>query len=101
MSGWLGMFTHIVTFKWRDSGAADAAIAAALSELASRLDGVHSYLCGPDAGFSPNAYDFAVVGSFADRDSFVAYRDHPDHQRILTEMILPNVESRTVVQIEG
>lgn len=95
------MFTHIVTFKWRDSSVDGSAIAAALNDLASRLDGVSGYLCGPDAGFTANAYDFAVVGSFADRESFTAYRDHPDHQRILAEMILPNVESRTVVQIEG
>lgn len=94
------MFTHIVTFKWRDSSVDGSAIAAALDELVSRLDGVRNYLCGPDAGFTPGAYDFAVVGSFQDRDSFVGYRDHPDHQRILTEMILPNAESRTVVQFE-
>ena len=94
------MFTHIVTFKWRDSHVDGSAIAAALNDVASRLDGVHRYLCGPDAGFTPAAYDFAVVGSFVDRQSFVAYRDHPDHQRILSEMILPNVQSRTVVQIE-
>lgn len=93
-------FTHIVTFRWSDNSVEGSVIAAALGELASRLDGVHRYLCGPDAGFTPAAYDFAVVGSFADRDSFVAYRDHPDHQRILAELILPNVESRTVVQIE-
>lgn len=94
------MFTHIVTFKWRDSSVDGSAVAAALNDVASRLHGVHRYLCGPDAGFTPGAYDFAVVGSFKDRDSFVAYRDHPDHQRVLTEMILPNVQSRTVVQIE-
>ena len=94
------MFTHIVTFKWRESGADAAAIAAALNDLALRLDGVSSYRCGPDAGFSPGAYDFAVMGTFTDRDAFVAYRDHPDHQRILAELIRPNVESRTVVQIE-
>lgn len=94
------MFTHIVTFKWRDSSVDGAAIAASLDELVSRLDGIHSYVCGPDAGFTPGAHDFAVVGSFRDRDSFVGYRDHPDHQRILAEMILPNAESRTVVQFE-
>lgn len=94
------MFTHIVTFKWHDSSVDGSVIAAALNDVVSRLDGVHRYLCGPDAGFSPGAYDFAVVGSFADRESFVSYRDHADHQRILSEMILPNVESRTVVQIE-
>jgi hypothetical protein len=41
-----------------------------------------------------------VVGTFNDRESFVVYRDHPDHQRIIAEMIGPNVASRTVVQLE-
>ena len=92
-------FTHIVTFKWRDGDVADAEIADALRALASGLDGVRSYLCGPDAGVTPGAYDFAVVGAFDDAASFTAYRDHPEHRRILTEMILPNVDTRTVVQI--
>ena len=95
------VFTHIVTFKWRHGSVDDAAIAHALTDVVSRAEGVHSYLCGADVGFTPGAYDFAVVGSFDSRESFTAYRDHPDHQRILTEMILPNLESRTVVQLEG
>jgi len=41
-----------------------------------------------------------VVGAFDDRASFIAYRDHPEHQRILAEMIVPNLQSRTVVQLE-
>jgi hypothetical protein len=93
-------FIHIVTFKWRDAGADSAAIADALRDLAARLDGVQSYLCGPDAGHAPGAYDFAVVGTFDDAEFFAAYRDHPEHQRILQEMILPNVEARTVVQLK-
>lgn len=93
-------FTHIVTFKWRHGDVAAAEIADALRTLASGLEGVRSYLCGPDAGVTPDAYDFAVVGAFDDAASFMAYRDHPEHRRILTEMILPNVETRTVVQIE-
>ncbi len=92
-------FVHIVTFKWRDENTDSAAIADALRDLATRLDGVQSYLCGPDAGHTPGAYDFAVVGTFDDANLFAAYRDHPEHQRILREMILPNVESRTVVQL--
>lgn len=96
-------FTHIVTFKWRDGGldggADPAAIADALRALVADLAGVQSYLCGPDAGGAPGAYDFAVVGSFDDEECFAAYRDHPEHQRILREMIRPHVESRTVVQL--
>jgi hypothetical protein len=93
-------FTHVVTFKWHESDVAGTAIADALRTLVCGLDGVRDYLCGPDAGLTPGAYDFAVVGTFEDRDSFTAYRDHPEHQRILDEMIRPNLESRTVVQLE-
>lgn len=94
------VFTHVVTFKWRSDSVAEAPLAAALQDLASRLGGVRSYLCGPDAGLTADTYDFAVVASFDDRDAFIAYRDHPEHQRILAEMILPNLESRTAVQLE-
>ncbi len=93
-------FTHVVTFKWGDDDVDPAGIAAALGGLANRLPGVLRYHCGADAGFSPGAYDFAVVGTFEDRDAFVGYRDHPDHQRILAELIVPHLESRTVVQLE-
>jgi hypothetical protein len=94
------VFTHVVTFKWCDNDVAPAEIAGALRSLVAELDGVQNYLCGPDAGLTPAAYDFAVVGTFDDRDCFTTYRDHPEHQRILTEMILPHLDSRTVVQLE-
>ena len=93
-------FTHVVTFKWNDENFDDSGIAEALRDLVARFDGVRSYLCGPDSGFTAGAYDFSVVGTFDDRESFVAYRDHPDHQRIIAEMISPNLSSRTVVQLE-
>lgn len=95
-------FTHVVTFQWRNGEDVDgAAIAEALRGLAVALPGVRSYVCGPDAGVTPGAYDFAVVGTFEDRDTFTAYRDHPDHQRIIAEMIAPYLQNRTVVQLEG
>jgi len=93
-------FTHVVTFKWRDGDFNDRGIADALRGLVARVDGVRSYLCGSDVGLTPGANDFAVVGTFDDRASFIAYRDHPEHQRILAEMIAPNLQSRTVVQLE-
>ncbi|MGE0214464.1 Dabb family protein [Mycolicibacterium sp.] len=93
-------FTHIVTFKWTDPSYADQPLADALQSFVTTIDGVISYLCGPDAGVSPNTYDFAVVGTFSDRDAFLAYRDHPEHQRILNEMIVPHLETRTTVQLQ-
>lgn len=95
-------FTHIVMFKWQ-GGKADfdaAGLADALRNLVARFDGVQSYRCGPDVGLSPNAHDFGIVGTFDSREDFMTYRDHPDHKKIIEEMILPSVESRVVVQLE-
>lgn len=93
-------FVHVVTFKWSDEGFSGEPIAAALRNLVGGLEGVQSYLCGCDIGMSPGTSDFAVVGIFDSRDHFLAYRDHPEHQRILKEMISPNLAERTFVQIE-
>ena len=93
-------FTHIVTFKWREPDFDATAVAEALRAVVGGVEGVRSYLCGPDAGVTAGTYDFAVVGTFDDREAFLSYRDHPEHQRILTERIVPHLEDRTVVQIE-
>ena len=93
-------FTHIVTFKWRDGDVTDQPIAEALNTLVPALDGVQNYICGADIGLTPATYDFAVVGIFDSREHFLDYRDHPEHQRILKDMIVPHLEARSVVQLE-
>lgn len=91
-------FTHIVTFTWRGDGFDDTAIAQALTTLTAGVDGVLDYRCGHDAGVTPGNADFAIVGVFRDHDAFTAYRNHPEHLRILNEMIAPNTHVRTAVQ---
>lgn len=91
-------FTHIVTFTWRDEDFDDTAIAGALSALASGMDEVLDYRCGHDAGLNPGNADFAIIGVFRDHDAFSAYRNHPEHMRILNDMIVPNAQTRTAVQ---
>jgi heme-degrading monooxygenase HmoA len=92
-------FVHIVTFKWND-GVSGEPVAAALRELIPGLQGVQSYRCGTDLGLAPGSHDFGVVGVFDSRDHFVAYRDHPEHQRILKELVVPNLADKTTVQLE-
>ena len=91
-------FTHIVTFKWREDDFDDTEIARALTAVATGMDGVLSYRCGHDAGVTPGNYDFGIVGVYADHDAFTAYRNHPEHMRILNDLIAPNVHARTAVQ---
>lgn len=96
-------FVHVANFAWKDhTTPADVErITTALTALATELSGVDSYRCGADVSRTPDSYDYAVVGVFVDRDHFVAYRDHPEHQRILKELILPHLDNRVVVQLEG
>lgn len=93
-------FTHIVTFKWNNDTVDGHGIADALKAVVATVDGVQSYTVGPDIGLSPGTFDFGLVGVFDDRDTWAAYRDNPEHQRIIKEMILPHVETRTSVQLE-
>jgi hypothetical protein len=93
-------FTHVVTFKWSDDSFDAQPVAEALRAVVATVSGVRKYTCGSDIGFSPGTFDFVVVGEFDDRESFVSYRDHPEHQRIIKEMITPHLDTRTVVQLE-
>ena len=92
-------FTHIVTFSWKTEHADETALTTALLALVRTLPGVDLYLCGPDAGVKTGNWDFGVVGRFATQDAFVHYRDHPEHQRILRELIAPHLAYKSVVQI--
>jgi hypothetical protein len=93
-------FVHIVTFKWRTADHPAGPVAEALLTLTRGLDGVLDYRCGADVGRTPASYDFGVAGVFESREAFVAYRDHPEHQRILAELITPHLQDRTVVQLD-
>ena len=95
-------FTHLASFRWKDQTTpADVEkVTAALTELTTTL-GIEDYRCGADVSRTPDSYDYAVVGVFASRDDFLAYRDHPEHQRILKELIGPNLANRIMVQLQS
>ena len=96
-------FIHLASFRWNErTTAADVErVTDALTRMASAQPGVQSYRCGPDISRTPDSYDYAVVGVFGSREDFEAYRDHPEHQRILKDLIGPNLASRIVVQLGG
>jgi hypothetical protein len=96
-------FMHVAQFVWKEGVDADSVAAdvrAALEGYVAQVDGVESYWCGPDAGFTPGTADFVVVGRFESRDAFVAYRDDPRHQAISADSIAPHLASRSTVQLE-
>lgn len=94
------MFRHVVMFEWVegvDTADIDAA-AAALDALVATMPEVVSYVHGPDVGISEGNFDYAIVGDYASVEDYETYRDHPEHQRIVAELIKPNVARRAAVQ---
>jgi len=76
------------------------AIAAALDALVAAVPEVVSYVHGPDLGVSEGNFDYVIVGDYASVEDYAVYRDHPEHQRIIAEMIKPFVAKRAAVQYQ-
>jgi hypothetical protein len=95
-------FRHVVMFTWISGATQEqkAAVAERLSELPGVIPEIQTYKIGGDVGINEGNYDFAVVADFADRESYLVYRDHPYHREIIAETISPIVADRAAVQYE-
>jgi Stress responsive A/B Barrel Domain len=76
------------------------AIEDALSTLPARLPQLRAYAIGRDLGINAGNASFAVVAEFANIDDYVAYRDDPEHRRIIAELISPILAARTGAQYD-
>jgi hypothetical protein len=96
------MIRHVTLFRWNESATPqlEQQIAAELAELRPRLAGNHSLYAGPDIGLIDGNYDFAVVADFDDADTYLGYRNHPEHQDIIKRLSAPITKERVSVQLE-
>lgn len=94
------MFHHIVLFTWNDSVPQGHAVAAQkeLQAYACTLDGLVSYHCGPNAGLTAGAADFAVSAVFESESAWHEYDTADEHNRIRREVFGPYVAERKVIQ---
>ena len=96
------MIRHVVLFGWAEGTTPEQLekLTARLAELPRLIPQIETYAYGPDAGINEGNHDFAIVADFADRESFLAYRDHPDHLALIAECIAPIRDRRAAVQYE-
>ena len=89
-------------FRWTPNWTDDQRVAVenALGELPGVVPTIRSYHFGSDIGVNEGNFDFVVVADFDDVEGFLVYRDHPQHQRVIAELIAPFIETRTAVQYE-
>ena len=93
---------HVVTLTFRDDTTAEQVdeIVAALRALPDAIPELRSYVVGPDVGRSEGNASLAIVADFDSWAGYEAYRDHPDHVAVATELIIPILAGRGAVQHE-
>lgn len=97
------MVRHValLTFQPNTPRADLDAVADALRTLPGRIPDLRGYSVGVDlglAGADGGNADLSIVADVDDVAGYEAYRDHPEHQRIIAEMIRPILASRVAVQ---
>jgi hypothetical protein len=92
---------HVAIFTWHEGTTRDdiARVESALSAMPSAVPALREYHFGPDLGLRPGTADFAVVAVLP-RSELAGYLDHPEHQRVVREVISPLIATRTAVQLE-
>jgi hypothetical protein len=95
---------HAVLFRFVDDVEDDrvAALSAGLDTMPAATGAVtpDRYRHGRALGLSPGSWDYAVVAEFDSPDAYATYRDHPEHQALIRDLIRPIVAERSVVQFE-
>jgi hypothetical protein len=93
---------HVVTLTFRDDVTDDqlAEIVGALRALPDAIPELRSYVVGTDVGRSDGNATLAIVADFDSWSGYEAYRDHPQHVAVGTDLILPVLTGRGAVQHE-
>jgi Stress responsive A/B Barrel Domain len=93
-------FHHVVLVSWTED-ATEAQISKVIEELAKlpgRIPQILHYQLGRDAKINEGNYDLAILAEFADVEAYKIYRDHPDHQTVIKNLIGPIRAARASVQ---
>ena len=96
------MIRHVVLLRWVDgtTEAQHQAVLDALHELPGRIPEIVRYRIGSDAGLAEGNAHVSVIADFATADDWRTYSTHPDHVRVITELIRPQLEQRSATQYE-
>jgi hypothetical protein len=94
------MLHHVVTFDLKPEAPADIVerISADLHALAATLPEVRSLAIGSDLALREGNAGFGLAMTFDDVGAFTVYADHPEHVRVIKELIGPNITGRHPVQ---
>ncbi len=94
------MVTHIVIFFWKPGvtpGQIDS-FGQAMSRMAAEIGDLAVIRHGQDLAYRDGNGDYALLGSFRDKEAWSAYQAHPAHQAFVRDFVTPIMASRTAIQ---
>ena len=96
------MVEHIVLFKTRADATQEERerLVAGLLSLKGKIDGIEDATCGYNFSDRSQGYDVGFVVRFRDRASLEAYGPHPEHQKVVTQLVRPTTEGVIVVDYD-
>lgn len=85
------MVEHIVLFKWKDTATPKQieAVMEGLNGLKDKIPGIVDLSCGKNFTDRGQGFEYGLVVRFRDRDALEAYQPHPEHQKIVQNLIQP------------
>lgn len=96
------MIRHVVLLRWVDgtTESQHRAVLDALHELPGLIPEIVRYRIGSDAGLADGNAHVTVIADFANADDWRTYATHPEHQRVIAELVRPQLDQRTAIQYE-
>ena len=96
------MFRHVVMLRFADDTTDEQkeALRAGLRRMPELIPEITAYRFGNDLGLRDDNFDFVVTADFDSVEHYIVYRDHPDHQKAIAELIAPIMTARAAVQFE-
>lgn len=93
---------HAVVFRWKDhlTNSDLERLGSELDRLPALVPGIESFTHGPDLGVREGNADYAVVATLRSVEALADYFDHPEHVRIINDVVAPMLESKQAVQFE-
>ncbi len=83
------MFKHIVFWKFKEEAESHTRqenmdiVREGLLSLYGKVPSLLSAEVGQDVLHTPASSDMCLICTFPDKEGFIEYRDHPEHQKVL------------------
>jgi hypothetical protein len=93
---------HILLMRWKDQTNQEAIDRAmeALRGFKQQIAGIVELSCGPNFSERSQGYTHGLVVRFKDRAALDAYFPHPEHQRVVQNLIKPYSADTLILDYE-